>query len=194
MISFLNGTVQAISERFIVVNVGGVGFRVATPARTAAMFRKGESVALATHLHVREDALDLYGFENEEMRALFEMLISVNGVGPKSALVILDIASMPELKAAIKENRPDLLTKAAGVGRKTAERIVLELKSKVVSGGSATTVAAMEGDAELVETLAGLGYKKEQAKAALAKIDRSITAVEARLKKALAILSGRRAA
>lgn len=192
MIHTLTGVVELKSDHYVVLNVGGVGFRVATPTRTAANLRMGESARLCTYLHVREDILDLYGFENEDTRVMFEQLLSVNGVGPKSALAILDIADLKELKASIKEGRPDLLTKAAGVGRRTAERVVLELRGKVVAGGSAAVLAAMEGDADLVETLVGLGYKKDQARVALDKIDPSIKEVRERLKLALAILSGKK--
>ncbi len=191
MIQSLSGMVHSKTEHAVVVLVGGVGFKVAVPVHTAAAITVGETAALSTHLHVREDSLDLYGFETEEMREFFEQLISVNGVGPRSGLAILDVADLAELKASIQQGRPDLLTKAAGVGRKTAERVVLELRGKVIGIGSEKVVASMDEDSDLVDTLAALGYKKEQVRAAIAKIDASVTGIEARLKKALSILTGK---
>ena len=103
----------------------------------------------------------------------------------------MDIAELTQLTAAIKENRPDLLTRASGIGRKTAERIILELKNKVLSEKSDAIVKKMETDADLVETLVGLGYRRDQARAALGKVDEKITDLQERLKAALKALSGK---
>lgn len=191
MIQSLTGVVHSKSEHAVVVLVGGVGFKVAVPAHTAQSVEVGGTTSLATYLHVREGILDLYGFETEQLREFFEQLISVNGVGPRSGLAILDVADLSELTASIQQGRPDLLTKAAGVGRKTAERVVLELRGKVIGIGSEKVVAAMDEDSDLVDTLAALGYKKEQVRAAIAKIDPALTSIEDRLKKALNILTGK---
>jgi len=153
---------------------------------------KGEKCKLFTHLHVREDALDLYGFESEDMLRFFEMLISVSGVGPKSALSVLDVAELGAILAAVKEGRPDLLTRASGVGRKTAERIVLELRSKVEAKESAEIVGNMESNVDLEETLVNLGYRRDQAKLALERVDKNITKIEERLRAALAMLGRKR--
>src|SRR5258708_18010547 len=117
------------------------------------------------------------------------MLISVSGVGPKSALSILDIAPLSELSAAIKEGRPDLLTRASGIGRKTAERVIVELRTKVQSAKSGLVIEKMETDADLLDALTGLGYRREEARAALAKVDTKISGTEDRLRAALALLS-----
>jgi Holliday junction DNA helicase RuvA len=138
---------------------------------------------------VKEDALDLYGFVSQEELDFFELLISVSGVGPKSALAILDVGPLGELAAAIKEGRPDLLTRAAGVGRKIAERVILELRSKVTSVTSGAVVEKMQTDSDLVEALTGLGYRRDEARAALGKVDAAVTGTEDRLKAALRILS-----
>jgi holliday junction DNA helicase RuvA len=125
---------------------------------------------------------------SEDELQFFEMLISVSGVGPKSALAILDVAKLDELSAAIKEDRPDLLTRASGIGRKTAERVIIELRTKVQSVKSGSMVEKMETDADLVEALSSLGYRREEARAALGKVDVKVVGVEARLKAALGIL------
>ena len=148
----------------------------------------GTTVKLFSYLHVREDILDLYGFLNEEELHFFELLISVSGVGPKSALSVLDISDIKELAASIQENRPDLLTRASGIGRKTAERIIIDLRNKVKVERSEESVKRMESDADIVETLTNLGYRREDTKAALQKVGKEITGLELRLKAALKIL------
>ena len=147
------------------------------------------TVKLFSYMNVRENGIELYGFSSEEELSYFEMLISVSGVGPKSALAILDVAPIKELSAAIKEGRPDLLTRASGIGRKTAERVIIELRTKVQSVHSGIVVEQMETDADLVEALSNLGYRREDARAAVAKVDPNVTGLEARLKAALGALT-----
>lgn len=192
MIYSVTGEVLGKDDHYIAVAVGGVAFKVFSTRRTLDMFPVGAKVAFFSHLHVREDALDLYGFPQKDELDLFEMLISVSGVGPKSALTILDIAPMGELTAAIKEGRPDLLTRASGVGRKTAERIIVELKSKVQSKSSEMMVRKMESDADAVEALVGLGYRRDEAKESLRRVSENTTGIEPRLKEALKLLSGKK--
>ena len=189
MIYSVTGELMAKGDQYVVVGVNGVSFKIYTSRRIAGSLKATAPITLFAHLHVREDALELYGFPTKEERDFFEMLISISGVGPKSALSILDVAGLKELSAAIKEGRPDLLTKASGIGRKTAERIIIELRGKVSSSASGTVVAKMESDADLVETLMGLGYRREEAKAALHKVPETVTGLEPRLKEALKLLS-----
>ncbi|MBI2623134.1 MAG: Holliday junction branch migration protein RuvA [Candidatus Liptonbacteria bacterium] len=192
MLHTLEGTLTLKADRFAVVDVGGVGFKVNLHGHALGKLpRAGTRVKFFTNLHVREDALELYGFLAEEELALFELLISVSGVGPKSALAVLDVAERKEVEAAIKENRPDLLTRASGVGRKTAERIILELKGKVSARGAGATVGKMETDADLIEALTGMGYGREEARDALAKGGAAEKDLSARLKETLRILSAR---
>jgi Holliday junction DNA helicase RuvA len=146
-------------------------------------------VKLFTHLNVKEDALDLYGFGTPDEMDFFELLISVSGVGPRSALAILDVGRLDELSAAIKEGRPDLLTRAAGIGRKTAERVILELRSKVESVKSGAVVEKMQTDSDLAEALTSLGYRRDEARTALEKVGEDVVGAENRLKAALKILS-----
>lgn len=192
MVYSVEGKLAAKSDNFAVIDVGGLGLKIFSNERTLqALPAAGESVKLFSHLHVREDALDLYGFLTAEELEFFELLISVSGVGPKSAMSILNIAELKQLAAAIKENRPDLLTRASGIGRKMAERIVLELKTRVESEHAGSAVRKMDVDVDLVETLVGLGYKRDQAKSALSRVDEKVTNMEERLKAALKILGGR---
>lgn len=193
MIYSIEGKLTAKYDGFFVVDVGGVGYKIAGSARTISLLpHLGERVHIFCHTHVREDALDLYGFLSEDELELFESLISVSGVGPKSALSILDVSELDNLRAAIKEGRPDLLTKASGIGRKTAERIILDLRGKIEAKQSGEMVKKMEGDSDIVEALVGLGYKRESARMALEKVETAIVGLEARLKAALKVLGGKK--
>jgi Holliday junction DNA helicase RuvA len=187
----LNGKVNKVFTGFAVFNVHGVGFKVFMADNDLKALSFDTELEIFTHLHVKEDALDLYGFLHPKELSFFELLISVSGVGPKSALSILDVAEINKLTAAIVENRPDLLTQASGIGRKTAEKVIIELRGKVATLQSEEIVRSMESDGDLVETLSSLGYKKEAARAVLSKIPATTTGLEARLKEALRLLSGK---
>jgi len=190
MLYSIAGKLAAKNERFVVLEAGGLGLKIATSEGTRkALPAVGAAAKLFCHLHVREDALDLFGFATEGELNFFEMLISVSGVGPKSALAIMDVAKLDELSAAIKEGRPDLMTRASGIGRKTAERIIVELRTKVQSSKSGIVVEQMEDDADIIEALSSLGYRREEARAAVAKLDPKLHGMEERLKASLALLS-----
>ncbi len=193
MIWSVAGRLKHKGNGFIVVEVGGIGLKVSVHGRLLSKLpAPGGEVSLYSHLHVREDALDLYGFSSPEELNLFELLNSVAGVGPKSALAILDLADHKSIAAAIKEGRPDVLTRASGIGRKTAERIVLELRHKVEVELSQAALSKMETDADLAETLTGLGYRRDDAREALQKVSAETKDITARLKEALKILSGKK--
>lgn len=194
MIYSLNGNLGFKGGNFAVVEVGGgaVGLKVFLTKRTLENLPKtGSPVKFFCFLNVKEDALELYGFLSEEEKNFFELLITVNGVGPKSAMAILEVDDFKNLAAAIGENRPDLFTRASGVGRKTAERIILDLRGKIKNLSTQGTIREMEFDADLVDALASLGYRKEAAKSALSKVDKKITVPQERLKEALKILSAK---
>lgn len=175
------------------IETGGLGLKILAGERTRKKIGSvGTDIKLFTHFHVREDAMELFGFSTEDELVFFELLISVSGVGPKSALSILDIAQLHELSAAIKAGRPDLLTQASGIGRKTAERIILELKTKVQSTKSGSVVEKMETDTDLIEALSNLGYRREEARGALERVPVDVVGVEGRLKAALKLLAENR--
>lgn len=190
MLYSVSGTIVLKEDNLVVIESGGLGIKAyASDETVRALPAVGQNAKLFTYLYVREDILDLYGFATQDERRFFEMLISVSGIGPKSALAILDVAPLEELAAAIKEGRPDLMTRASGVGRKTAERVIVELKTKVQSAKSGLVVEKMQTDVDLVEALVSLGYRREEARAALVKVDAKIVGTEDRLKAALAVLS-----
>ena len=188
MIARLRGTIESIAKDSVVVGVGGVGFLVhPSAAARARLGGVGQAVELFTHLHVRENELSLYGFASEEELALFGLLLSVKGVGPKVALAVLASGPPDTLRAAIANDQPDVLTRVPGVGMRTAKAIVLHLKDKVGVGLAAAPVAYLtDTDAEVMSALTGLGYSVVEAQAALASLPRDPSMpVEERLRQAL---------
>ena len=192
MIYSIEGKLALKDDHFAVVTAGGLGLKLfASRLTLEALPAAGTEVKFFCHLHVREDALDLFGFTSPNELEFFEMLISVSGVGPRSALAILDTGPLGELSAAIKENRPDRLTRAPGIGRQTAERVIIELRTKVQSSKSSAVVEKMQTDSDLVEALTSLGYHRDQARAALAHVDEKVVGTEDRLRAALALLANK---
>jgi len=169
MISSLRGAVLAISPDALVVEVGGVGLKVSVPASVIdALDGVGRMVSLHTQLIVRQDALTLYGFGSEEQRALFELLLGVNGVGPKLALAVLSALSPDVLRRAVAHDQPEVFNRVPGVGKKTAEKIVFHLKDKVGKEiGLGAITALSDQDTEIIAALTALGYSLVEAQAAL---------------------------
>ena len=178
MFYYLSGTIAHIEPYLVVVDCGGVGYAVKTTSYTLANLKKGEKGKVFTHLNVREDAMELFGFGTQEELNLFQQLISVTGVGPKAALAILGACTTSRLALAVVTGDEKALTAAPGVGKKLAQRIILELKDKMSqeqlgSAGDDFTVAAAPipgGSAELNDALAALqalGYSAAQAQTAL---------------------------
>lgn len=193
MIHSLTGTLVQQTEATAVVRCGGVGYLVRLGARTlGALPPAGEEVTLYTHLAVKEDAHELYGFLDEHALALFELLITVSGVGPRTALGLIDLDTVPNVMAAILTRRADLLTRASGIGKKTAERIILELQSRMALAGAEDRAKTMDASREAEEALVTLGYPRVEARRALeaAEVSADATA-EALLRAALKSL-GRR--
>jgi len=185
MIGRIEGTVSAKKTGFVILSAGGIGYKIAATREALADLKAGEKAALWTHLAVREDSLDLYGFRTEEELYLFELLLTVSGVGPKSALAILDLAPVETLRSAIAQGNAQYLTKVSGVGRKTAGKIVLELREKV---GSGVAGAALQGDEDALEAMRSLGYSLHEARDALRKVPHEVTEGSDRLRAALKIL------
>lgn len=191
MIYSVSGQLILKKDGFIVIDAGGIGFKISVPLRALQNLPQlGEKIKVFCSFYNRQDGTpELYGFLNEAELYLFEKLNSVSGVGPKTALGIFGIAAIDQLIVAINQGKIDLLTKAAGVGKKTAERIVVELKGKLdeklVGGSAAQTLTLMESDLELEEVLVSLGYSRSQAKAAIARVDPKISGFKERLKEAL---------
>lgn len=189
MIGFLDGTVFAQRGGHLIIMTSGVGYKVAVTKQTVLKFPANSTASLWTHTIVREDVLDLYGFETEPELRFFEMLLTVSGVGPRSALAILDIASTETLRTAISRGNSEYLTKVSGIGRKTAEKIVIELREKVGVGNDETS-HALKGDEEALEAMRSLGYSPVEARDALRKVPHSIANSNDRLREALKLVGG----
>lgn len=168
MIVGLEGKLAVVAADHVVLNVGGVFYKVSMPPSSIGTLGKlGKVVKVHTHLYVREDQLALYGTPDERQLKLFESLLSVSGIGPKAALSILSALPPDSLESALASGNVDLLTRIPGIGRKTASRLILEMKGKldlVAAAGLSTTPSAA---AEVVEALGGLGYSPVEIQTAL---------------------------
>jgi len=190
----LTGTVTHIESGFVVLDCGGVGFKCLTTVTSAKELAEGEKVTLFTHLNVREDALDLFGFSTETELNYFRVLLTVSGIGPKMALSVLSELPPDKLSAAVALGDYKRLTKANGVGAKIAQRMVLELKDKLPSGtplpASVTEPAGLDVSLleDAVNALQALGFNKSEATAAVSRVGGGGT-VEEIIGKALRLLS-----
>ncbi len=192
MIASLKGTVIAKGDRFVVVETtDGVGYRVFVSVPLAGRLKVKEPVHLFIHQHVDETALDLYGFPTLDEREFFEQLLSVAGVGPKSALTTLSQADVPSLKRAIIHGDPERFAKVAGVGRRTAEKIVVDLKEKVAVLPSRSGDESVADEVDALDALVKLGWPERQARAALRQVPAEVATPEGRVKAGLKILGKR---
>ncbi|OHA79773.1 MAG: Holliday junction DNA helicase RuvA [Candidatus Yonathbacteria bacterium RIFCSPHIGHO2_01_FULL_51_10] len=189
MIGKLTGVVAFKGDRFIILEAGPVGYKVhVTLERLRTIPREGEgSVSLWIHTVVREDALDLYGFGDRSELDLFEKLIGISGVGPKSALSILSMAPVETLRRAISSGDTTYLTKVSGIGRKIAEKIVIELK-ETLGFREENGIAGLAGEIDAIEALEALGYSQREARDALSGVPKDIVDASARIKEALKLL------
>ncbi len=189
MIASLEGTVLAAGDDHLVVGVSGVGFKVYVPSGLKGA-RAGDPVRLQTHLVVREDLLALYGFETLEERDFFLLLLGVNGVGPRIALAILSALSVDAVRRAVLSEQSEIFARVPGVGKKTAQKILLHLQGKVSGGVVGEMMPVMDVDAEVLDALTGLGYSVIEAQSALQAIPRDAAKdVETRLRYALQYFS-----
>lgn len=200
MIGKLTGTFDGMAtDGVALVDVGGVGYAVRVPQGTLATMRTAASVSLYIHTAVREDAIDLYGFSTSEELAFFGKLTSVSGIGPKSAIGILNLADITTLKRSIAKGDASLLTKVFGIGKKSAERIVVELRDKLAeeSALAGDPLGAGE-DGEVLEALMALGYSASEVRRTLQELGGEVSGVQGRVAAALKYLGspqhGRKAA
>jgi len=193
MIASLSGPIQFIGSDSLVVNVGGVGIRVSVPQTVLEdVGGVGRKIFLHTHLIVREQELSLYGFESAEDLQLFEVLLTVNGVGPKVALAILSTLSPDLLKSAIMREETAVLQRVPGIGKKTAERMMFQLRDKIDMSGAETAVPLVTDiDTDVIDFLTGLGFSIVEAQAALQNIPREAKSVDERVQYALQYMDQR---
>lgn len=173
MIGYLEGKIANYDGQMVTVMVGGIGFEVMMPRDGATLYDLGQEVGIYTYMHVRENDIGLYGFENALDKQVFNLLIGVSGIGPKSAVQMLGVAGAKDVLSAIRSENEKLLSSLPGIGKKTSARIILELKEKVdklfpelpiESTGKKTTKAKSSIEDDLTDTLMALGYRSNEIK------------------------------
>jgi Holliday junction DNA helicase RuvA len=191
MIASITGEVLEIGNDALVVGLNGLGLRVFVPSPLADRVEIGEKIFLHTHLVVREDSLTLYGFDTGESRHFYSLLLGVNGVGPRIALAILSILSPDAIRRAIVNEQADVFSRVPGVGRKTAQKILLHLQGRITGEGLLEPASRMSDvETEVLSALTALGYSVVEAQAALQAIPRDAPQdVESRLRLALQYFS-----
>ena len=175
MIAGLDGTLEQINPDSAIIKVSGVSFRVHTPSATLSRIGSiGDRVHLYTYLHWKEDSTALYGFATSQELDLFKMLIAVSGVGPKSALSVLSTLKPDDLVSAILGSNADLIAQAPGIGKKTASRVILDLKEKLEKGwGGMVSICPTGDNADMIAALTNLGYSVADASRAAAAVPSS---------------------
>ena len=192
MIGSIKGKLILKTEKYLIIETGGVGYKVnVSPDMLSKTKKTNDEMSLWIHTHVREDAFDLYGFLDHQELEFFEMLINVSGIGPKGALVILGVATIDTLKRAISTGDISYLTKISGIGKKTAEKIVIELRDKVAGklkdekGGT-----SLQEELDSLEALKSLGYSQNEAREALKNVSPGAN-TNTKIREALKILGGK---
>ncbi len=197
MISYIKGTVEAISQDEVIIERDGIGFGILTSQNVINRLRIKDNVTLFTHMHVREDDISLFGFLSQDEKNIFKQLISISGIGPKGALAILSVLTVDEFRIAVLSEDYKAIAKANGIGAKTAQRVVIDLKDKlklddILPDGeplSQDDVAANDNMAEAALALTSLGYSNLEALRALRKVkNNDAMSVEELLKAALRYL------
>ncbi|MDP3836928.1 MAG: Holliday junction branch migration protein RuvA [bacterium] len=194
MLAYLRGQVLAKGNNYVILDVNNVGYQIFAGESLLGSIKIAEDREFYLSHIVREDASDLYGFRNVEELEMFGLLLSVSGVGPKSALGVMSIATVDDVREAVLRGDAELLTKVAGIGKKTAERVVLELKNKVgkiMSGGSLGAPSMSTSYGDELDALIALGYSMQDARAALNEVDTTLTDSGERVKTALKRLGKR---
>lgn len=193
MIYTISGTLKEKQEHAFVIETGGIGFRASTNEVTLKTLPAlGATLTVFCFLYIREEKMELYAFRDAQTQRLFELLNSVSGIGPKSALSILDTDTVEHISTAIVERRADLLTRASGVGKKTAERLVLELQNKIKPSATKTTAAAMDANYEAEEVLVHLGYPRSRVREILGALGHEPKTAEERIRAGLKALGRER--
>lgn len=189
MIAHLTGTILNKELNYLILEVNGVGYKVFTTGNTLSSVQ-GKELSLWTHLAIRETSHDLYGFLTKEELAFFELLISISGIGPRSALSILNVASLSTLRQAVIQGNTAHLTKVSGIGKKNAEKIVLELQGKLGDEIPKEGMALKEEE-DALEALTSLGYSQKEVREALKQISKEVSGTGERVKHALKFLSNK---
>ncbi|HLP44125.1 MAG TPA: Holliday junction branch migration protein RuvA [Candidatus Nanoarchaeia archaeon] len=186
MISYLNGKIVEKGLKYCILDINGLGYKVYTTDEVLRTLRDGGPATFWTHLAVREDALDIYGFVEKDSLDLFTLLINVSGIGPKTAMGIVNVSNPLTLRRAVSSGDLAYLTKVSGIGRKLAEKIILELREKLADYGEEHE--DLKGETDALEALKSLGYSERESRDALKKISGENISAGDKVKKALKIL------
>lgn len=191
MIARLEGIIIYKNDKSLIIDVSGVGYKLHVTNDAIENAILGEHTSFWVYTAVRENAIDLYGFKDTNEMSFFELLLDVSGIGPKSALSILGIASIDTLKKAIATGDMSYLNKVSGIGKKTAEKIIVELRDKLSDYKNTDGASVLKDESDILEALKSLGYSQNQARDALKEVPANIIGTNARIKEALKILSNR---
>ena len=193
MIATLRGEITQVEENAIIIETGGMGLRVFVPKPLRERVKAGEAIFLFTHLVVREDDWKIYGFESQADRELFNTLLGVDGVGPRTALAVLSTLNLETVQRAVFNEEPDLLSRVPGVGKKTAQKIVLSLHDRLKPVSGLEKIASMsDTDSEVLAALTALGYSVVEAQTAIQSIPKDAPEnVEERLRLTLQQFTGK---
>lgn len=189
MISYLQGKILSKNVKNIILLVNNIGYKIFVRPAMLGKIKLDDEVELYTYLKHADDSMSLYGFETKDELQFFELLISISGVGPKSALGVLEVAKLGDIKKAILRDDPALLYKVSGIGKKTAERIVVELKNKLdAMPGLETEMSLADIDTDAFDALVGLGYTERDVRDALRQLPEETEKMENKIKEGLKIL------
>ncbi|HEV8601482.1 MAG TPA: Holliday junction branch migration protein RuvA [Patescibacteria group bacterium] len=183
MIGSVKGKITHKGTSYIILETGGIGYKIYLTPIVLVPAKVGQDLSLVIHTYVREDQITLYGFVRLAELEFFELLLTVSGVGPKSAIGIMSLAGLEMIKSAIVSEDPSVFTKVSGIGRKTAERVIVELKEKLKSEVDSSPVAQEHSDA--VDALLALGYSQQEARDALKKVPKELSSLSDKVKLAL---------
>ena len=189
MITYLKGTILAKQPKFIILLVNNIGYKIFVLQPFLKKIKLNQELELYAHLRHTEDNMSLFGFASQEELRFFELLLTISGVGPKSALGILEAAKLTDVKKAVLRDDPSILYKVSGIGKKTAERIVVELKNKLdLFPATEKQIALDDSDSEVFDALVSLGYADTDIRQALKQLPADTAGVEAKIKSALKFL------
>ena len=192
MIGHLEGTVKAVRKNYLILATDYVGYKVFVTPQLSLTSEPGKKLSLYIHTHVREDQISLFGFTTLPELEFFELLLTVSGVGPKLALSVMSLSDLNMIKSGILNEDPNVFTKVSGIGRKTAERLIIELKDKITDefGGKEEGLREIsKAQADVLDVLMALGYSRSEARDALAGLPKNLGSSEEKIREALRLLA-----
>ena len=192
MIGHLEGTVKAVRKNYLILSTDYVGYKVFVTPQLSLTSEPGKKLSLYIHTHVREDQISLFGFTTLPELEFFELLLTVSGVGPKLAVSVMSLSDLNMIKSGILNEDPNVFTKVSGIGRKTAERLIIELKDKITDefGGKEEGLREIsKAQADVLDVLLALGYSRTEARDALAGLPKNLGSSEEKIREALRLLA-----